>query len=97
MKKAMFCVKFSCVVPFSLNSSLIRVHLFVSDLLALRTEAEWEEVRLRISELPQDDALTAEFSKVLSCSHWSLLTQTQPCVLIIRDGSFDKYSLCKEL
>ncbi|XP_040058631.1 scm-like with four MBT domains protein 1 isoform X2 [Gasterosteus aculeatus] len=34
-----------------------------SDLLALRTEAEWEEVRLRISELPQDDALTAEFSK----------------------------------
>uniref|UniRef100_A0A8C2ZEE6 Scm like with four mbt domains 1 n=1 Tax=Cyclopterus lumpus TaxID=8103 RepID=A0A8C2ZEE6_CYCLU len=34
-----------------------------SDLLALRTEAEWEEVRQRISDLPQDEALTAEFSK----------------------------------
>uniref|UniRef100_UPI0037E9299D scm-like with four MBT domains protein 1 n=1 Tax=Semicossyphus pulcher TaxID=241346 RepID=UPI0037E9299D len=34
-----------------------------SDLLALRTEEEWEEVRQRISDLPQDEALTAEFSK----------------------------------
>ncbi|KAK1902107.1 Scm-like with four MBT domains protein 1 [Dissostichus eleginoides] len=34
-----------------------------SDLLALRTEAEWGEVRQRISDLPQDEALTAEFSK----------------------------------
>jgi len=41
------------------------VHLFASDLLALRTAAEWEEVTQRISDLPQDDALTAEFSKVL--------------------------------
>uniref|UniRef100_A0A671VBQ3 Scm like with four mbt domains 1 n=1 Tax=Sparus aurata TaxID=8175 RepID=A0A671VBQ3_SPAAU len=32
-------------------------------LLALRTEEEWEEVRQRISDLPQDEALTAEFSK----------------------------------
>lgn len=41
------------------------MYLFVSDLLALRTEGEWEEVRQRISDLPQDEALTAEFSKVL--------------------------------
>ncbi|XP_068449663.1 scm-like with four MBT domains protein 1 isoform X1 [Clinocottus analis] len=34
-----------------------------SDLLGLRTEAEWEEVRQRISDLPQDEALTAEFNK----------------------------------
>ncbi|XP_059184934.1 scm-like with four MBT domains protein 1 [Centropristis striata] len=34
-----------------------------SDLLALRTEEEWAEVRQRISDLPQDEALTAEFSK----------------------------------
>nr|XP_020448925.1 scm-like with four MBT domains protein 1 [Monopterus albus] len=34
-----------------------------SDLLALRTEDEWEEVKQRISDLPQDEALTAEFSK----------------------------------
>lgn len=39
--------------------------MFVADLLALRTEEEWEEVRQRISDLPQDEALTAEFSKVL--------------------------------
>lgn len=39
--------------------------VFVSDLLALRTEEEWREVRQRISDLPQDEALTAEFSKVL--------------------------------
>lgn len=43
----------------------IFVLLSVSDLLALRTEAEWEEVRQRIGDLPQDEALTAEFSKVL--------------------------------
>lgn len=35
---------------------------FASDLLALRTEAEWEEVRQRICELPQDEALTSEFN-----------------------------------
>lgn len=44
---------------------LIFVHLFVSDLLALRTEDEWEEVRQRICNLPQDEALTVEFNKVL--------------------------------
>lgn len=41
------------------------MHLFVSDLLALRTEDEWEEVRQRICDLPQDEALTVEFNKVL--------------------------------
>lgn len=44
---------------------LILMHLFVSDLLALRTEDEWEEVRQRICDLPQDEALTVEFNKVL--------------------------------
>ncbi|XP_061146220.1 scm-like with four MBT domains protein 1 isoform X1 [Syngnathus typhle] len=34
-----------------------------SELLALRTEEEWEEVRQRITELPQDEALTAELNK----------------------------------
>ncbi|XP_072307748.1 scm-like with four MBT domains protein 1 isoform X2 [Eucyclogobius newberryi] len=34
-----------------------------SELLALRTVEEWEEVKKRISELPQDDALTAELTK----------------------------------
>ncbi|CAG02030.1 unnamed protein product, partial [Tetraodon nigroviridis] len=34
-----------------------------SDLLALRTEEEWEEVRQRICDLPQDEALTAEYNK----------------------------------
>ncbi|KAG8007452.1 Scm-like with four MBT domains protein 1, partial [Nibea albiflora] len=34
-----------------------------SDLLALRTEEEWEEVRERISDLPQDEALIAELNK----------------------------------
>ncbi|XP_043978691.1 scm-like with four MBT domains protein 1 isoform X2 [Gambusia affinis] len=34
-----------------------------SELLALRTEEEWEEVRQRISDLPADDALTAELAK----------------------------------
>lgn len=43
---------------------LICVDVLVSDLLALRTEEEWEEVRQRISDLPQDEALTAEFCKV---------------------------------
>lgn len=38
--------------------------MFVSDLLALRTEIEWEEVKQRIRDLPQDEALTAEFNKV---------------------------------
>lgn len=43
-----------------------------SDLLALRTEAEWEEVRQRICDLPQDEALTAEFnSKVPPSSIFS--------------------------
>uniref|UniRef100_A0A8D3DRX1 Scm like with four mbt domains 1 n=1 Tax=Scophthalmus maximus TaxID=52904 RepID=A0A8D3DRX1_SCOMX len=32
-------------------------------LSALRTEEEWEEVRQRITDLPQDEALTAEFTK----------------------------------
>lgn len=45
------------------------VCFFALDLLALRTEAEWEEVRQRICDLPQDEALTAEFnSKVLLSS-----------------------------
>lgn len=45
---------------------------FASDLLALRTEAEWEEVRQRICDLPQDEALTAEFnSKVPPSSIFS--------------------------
>lgn len=35
-----------------------------SDLLALRTDEEWEEVRQRICDLPQDEALVAELSKV---------------------------------
>ncbi|XP_032404658.1 scm-like with four MBT domains protein 1 isoform X3 [Xiphophorus hellerii] len=34
-----------------------------SELLALRTEEEWEEVRQRISDLPADKALTAELAK----------------------------------
>ncbi|KAK7915432.1 hypothetical protein WMY93_011193 [Mugilogobius chulae] len=34
-----------------------------AELLALRTEAEWAEVKRRISELPQDQALTEELSK----------------------------------
>lgn len=34
-----------------------------AELLALRTEKEWEEVKQRISELPQDEALSAELSK----------------------------------
>ncbi|XP_007563402.2 scm-like with four MBT domains protein 1 isoform X1 [Poecilia formosa] len=34
-----------------------------SELLALRSEEEWEEVRQRISDLPEDDALTAELAK----------------------------------
>ncbi|XP_061583864.1 scm-like with four MBT domains protein 1 isoform X2 [Cololabis saira] len=34
-----------------------------SDLLALRTVEEWEEVRQRIRDLPQNEALTAELSK----------------------------------
>lgn len=40
--------------------------VFVSDLLGLRTEEEWEDVRQRISDLPQDEALTAELTKVRS-------------------------------
>lgn len=40
-------------------------HVVASDLLALRTEEEWEEVRQRICDLPQDEALTAEYNKVL--------------------------------
>lgn len=36
-----------------------------SDLSALRTEEEWEKVRQRICDLPQDEALTAEYNKVL--------------------------------
>lgn len=48
--------------------------IFVSDLLALRTEEEWEEVRQRISDLPQDEALTAEFSKVLPTVSLFVLT-----------------------
>lgn len=50
------------------------MYLFVSDLLALRTEEEWEEVRQRISDLPQDEALTAELSKVLPTVLLSVLT-----------------------
>lgn len=47
------------------SSSAADFRAFVSDLLALRTEEEWEEVRQRICDLPQDEALTAEFNKVL--------------------------------
>lgn len=43
--------------------------LGVSELLALRTEEEWEEVRQRISDLPEDDSLTAELNKVLPSTH----------------------------
>lgn len=38
--------------------------LLVSDLLALRTEEEWEEVKQRISDLPQTET---DFWKVLLC------------------------------
>uniref|UniRef100_A0A8C6VWU0 Scm like with four mbt domains 1 n=1 Tax=Nothobranchius furzeri TaxID=105023 RepID=A0A8C6VWU0_NOTFU len=34
-----------------------------SDLMVLRSEEEWEEVRERINDLPEDEALTAEFAK----------------------------------
>lgn len=53
---------------------LILMHLFVSDLLALRTEDEWEEVRQRICALPQDEALTVEFNKVLLAALLFFLT-----------------------
>lgn len=42
------------------------MYLSLSELLALRSEEEWEEVRQRINDLPQDEALTAEFAKVPS-------------------------------
>ncbi len=72
------------------------MYLFVSDLLALRTEAEWEEVRQRISDLPQDEALTAEFSKVLPTVLSFVLTHPDISLLIcwLR---FDNYALSKEL
>lgn len=38
--------------------------IVASDLSALRTEDEWEEVRQRICDLPQDEALAAEYNKV---------------------------------
>lgn len=56
--------------------------MFVADLLALRTEEEWEEVRQRISDLPQDEALTAEFSKVMPAVLLFVLT-VYPLYLII--------------
>jgi len=55
-------IRFQEVEPCS---STVDLYVFVSDLLALRTEEEWEEVRQRISDLPQDEALSAEFTKVL--------------------------------
>lgn len=48
----------------------------ISDLLTLRTEEEWEEVRRRIGALPQDDALSAELNKVPAASTFSLLFPT---------------------
>ena len=49
------------------------LHIYL-ELLALRTEKEWEEVKQRISELPQDEALSAELSKV-QCFFFLFLCQ----------------------
>lgn len=61
------------LVVCALSAADLCVYVFVSDLLALRTEEEWREVRQRINDLPQDEALTAEFSKVLPTMLWFAL------------------------
>lgn len=65
---------------------------FVSDLLSLRTEEEWEEVRQRISDLPQDEALTAEFTKVLSTLLLFALPDLKVSVFVLQ-LRLDNYAL----
>ena len=73
------------------------MYLFVSDLLALRSEEEWEEVRQRISDLPQDEALTAEFSKVLPTFLLFVLPEANFFFLFIHQLRLDNYAFSKVL
>lgn len=75
---------------------LICVVLLVSDLLALRSEVEWEEVRQRISDLPQDEALTAEFSKVVPAVLLFIHPDTDISLFTYK-LRFDSHALSKKL